>query len=75
MHGRFPTQPFNRGGANGRISADTGHVAAGTLVVGPTFHYGTANSNVSSMLGQGWIDVSVVSVVSEEQALWPGLAR
>nr|WP_279635218.1 hypothetical protein [Cupriavidus lacunae] len=44
-------------------------------MVGPTFHYGTANSNVSSMLGQGWIDVSVVSVVSEEQALWPGLAR
>ncbi|MGX0137259.1 hypothetical protein ACUXG4_005517 [Cupriavidus metallidurans] len=41
------------------------------LAVGPTSHYGTANSNVSSMLGQGWVGVIVVR---EEHALWPGLA-
>jgi fibronectin-binding autotransporter adhesin len=32
--------------------------AAGTLVVGPTFHYGVANANVSSMFGQGAIDAT-----------------
>ncbi|MDH1293218.1 autotransporter outer membrane beta-barrel domain-containing protein [Comamonas terrigena] len=31
---------------------------AGTLVVGPTFHYGTANSNVSSVFGRGTIDAT-----------------
>lgn len=31
---------------------------AGTLVVGPTVHYGTANSSVSSMYGDGSIDVT-----------------
>ncbi|WP_423193958.1 autotransporter outer membrane beta-barrel domain-containing protein [Cupriavidus sp. H18C2] len=31
---------------------------AGTLVVGPTFHYGIANSNVSSMLGNGSVDAT-----------------
>ncbi|WP_254474201.1 autotransporter outer membrane beta-barrel domain-containing protein [Pseudomonas triclosanedens] len=31
---------------------------AGTLVVGPTMHYGTANSSVSSMYGDGSIDVT-----------------
>lgn len=31
---------------------------AGTLVVGPTFHYGIANSNVSSMFGNGAIDAT-----------------
>lgn len=29
---------------------------AGTLVAGPTFHYGTSNANVSSVFGQGAID-------------------
>lgn len=31
---------------------------AGTLVVGPTFHYGIANSNVSSMFGNGAVDAT-----------------
>lgn len=42
----------------GGVDAPVIENQAGTLVVGPTFHYGVANSNVSSMFGNGAIDAT-----------------
>ena len=42
----------------GGVDAPVIQNASGTLVVGPTFHYGIANSNVSSMFGNGAIDAT-----------------
>ncbi|MNK76699.1 AIDA-I autotransporter precursor [compost metagenome] len=42
----------------GGVDAPVVENQAGTLVVGPTFHYGIANSNVSSMFGNGAIDAT-----------------
>nr|WP_315595317.1 autotransporter outer membrane beta-barrel domain-containing protein [uncultured Cupriavidus sp.] len=42
----------------GGVDAPVVENQAGTLVVGPTFHYGIANSNVSSMFGNGSIDAT-----------------
>lgn len=42
----------------GGVDAPVVENQAGTLVVGPTFHYGVANSNVSSMFGNGSIDAT-----------------
>ncbi|WP_167585524.1 autotransporter outer membrane beta-barrel domain-containing protein [Cupriavidus pauculus] len=38
----------------GGVDAPVVENPAGTLVVGPNFHYGIANSNVSSMFGNGF---------------------
>nr|WP_315596006.1 autotransporter outer membrane beta-barrel domain-containing protein [uncultured Cupriavidus sp.] len=42
----------------GGVDAPVVDNQAGTLVVGPTFHYGIANSNVSSMFGNGSVDAT-----------------
>lgn len=42
----------------GGVDAPVIENQSGTLVVGPTFHYGIANSNVSSMFGNGAIDAT-----------------
>lgn len=42
----------------GGVDAPVVENAAGTLVVGPTFHYGIANSSVSSMFGNGAVDAT-----------------
>ncbi|WP_354681190.1 autotransporter family protein [Cupriavidus plantarum] len=42
----------------GGVDAPVVENAAGTLVVGPIFHYGIANSSVSSMFGNGAIDAT-----------------
>ncbi|WP_198680298.1 autotransporter family protein [Cupriavidus agavae] len=42
----------------GGVDAPVIENASGTLVVGPTFHYGIANSKVSSMFGNGAIDAT-----------------
>ncbi|WP_146002053.1 autotransporter family protein [Cupriavidus pauculus] len=42
----------------GGVDAPVIQNQSGTLVVGPTFHYGIANSNVSSMFGNGSIDAT-----------------
>lgn len=42
----------------GGVDAPVVQNSAGTLVVGPTFHYGIANSSVSSMLGNGAVDAT-----------------
>lgn len=43
---------------------------SGTLVVGPTFHYGIANSNVYSMFGNGAVDTTGYGVGAT--ATWYG---
>lgn len=42
----------------GGVDAPVIQNQSGTLVVGPTFHYGIANANVSSMFGNGAIDAT-----------------
>ncbi|GJG96817.1 autotransporter outer membrane beta-barrel domain-containing protein [Cupriavidus pauculus] len=42
----------------GGVDAPVVQNQSGTLVVGPTFHYGIANSNVSSMFGNGSVDAT-----------------
>lgn len=42
----------------GGVDAPVVENQAGTLVVGPTFHYGIANSSVSSMFGNGSVDAT-----------------
>ncbi|CAG9172926.1 autotransporter family protein [Cupriavidus pampae] len=54
----------------GGVDAPVVENQAGTLVVGPTFHYGIANSNVSSMFGQGSIDATGYGVGAT--ATWYG---
>ncbi|GJG96773.1 autotransporter outer membrane beta-barrel domain-containing protein [Cupriavidus pauculus] len=42
----------------GGVDAPVIQNQSGTLVVGPTFHYGIANSSVSSMFGNGSVDAT-----------------
>lgn len=42
----------------GGVDAPVVQNQSGTLVVGPTFHYGIANSSVSSMFGNGSVDAT-----------------
>ncbi|WP_197497516.1 autotransporter outer membrane beta-barrel domain-containing protein [Cupriavidus sp. D384] len=42
----------------GGVDAPVVQNQSGTLVVGPTFHYGIANSSISSMFGNGAVDTT-----------------